>query len=410
MNKKQSFWIILIAVITVILGSFILRSEKPHSENKEEAKKTVEKVEKASEHSETSSPSAEKKKEEHHEEDKVVLNEAQRIASGIEIKQAGSVQLKNILQLPGEIKLNEDRTAHVVPRLSGVVESVSADLGQYVKKGQVLAVLASTALSEYRSGLLSAQQRLGLAQSTYSREKKLWEEKISAEQDYLQAKQALHEAEINVRNAREKLLALGAALPTKGALNRYELRAPFDGLVIEKHLTLGESVKEDTQVFTLSDLSTVWAEIAVPAKDLDRVQVGQSVMVKATSMNVEVPGKIIYVGSLVGDQTRTAMSRITLANPKKVWRPGLYITVGVISGETTVPVAVVNEALQSNEGKTNVFVQTKEGFVAQPVKTGRSDGTYTEIVEGLQAGMPYAATNSFVLKAELGKGSAEHDH
>jgi cobalt-zinc-cadmium efflux system membrane fusion protein len=127
-------------------------------------------------------------------------------------------------------------------------------------------------------------------------------------------------------------------------------------------------------------------------------------------MNVEVPGKIIYVGSLVGDQTRTAKARITVANPKTVWRPGLTITVGVVSGEATVPITVVNDAIQSNEGKNIVFVQTKEGFIAQPVKVGRSDGTYSEILEGLKAGTPYAAVNSFVLKAELGKGSAEHDH
>jgi cobalt-zinc-cadmium efflux system membrane fusion protein len=133
-----------------------------------------------------------------------------------------------------------------------------------VKRGQVLAVIASTGLSEQRSELLAAQKRLSLAKSTYEREKKLWEEKISAEQDYLQAQQTLREAEIAVANSQQKLVALGASATVSGSLNRYEIRAPFDGMVVEKHIALGEAVKEDASIFTISDLSFVWAEIVVP--------------------------------------------------------------------------------------------------------------------------------------------------
>src|SRR3989344_3390949 len=136
---------------------------------------------------------------------------------------------------------HEEGTAHVVPRVGGVVESVSANLGQQVKKGQVLAVISSVLLSEQRSELQAAQKRLTLAQTTYDREKKLFEDKISPQMDLLQATQALREAEIAVNNANQKLKALGAS-PSAGALNRYELRAPFDAVVVEKHIALGESV------------------------------------------------------------------------------------------------------------------------------------------------------------------------
>lgn len=414
MSKKNTWVIAIIVAITVISGSFILRSGKNSPANEandkqESSKKDPEEHEHSSSEKKGNEPSSEKK-EDHESEDKVALSEEQRRASGIVIQKVGAAQLQDTVQLPGEVKLNEDRTAHVVPRLAGIVTGVSADLGQYVKKGQTLAVLSSTSLSESRSELLNAQERLTLARSTYAREKQLWEEKISAQQDFLQAGQALKEAEINARNARQKLVAIGADSQAKGELNRYELRAPFEGQIIEKHLTLGEAVKEDAQVFTLSDLSTVWAEIAIPAKELNRVQVGQEVTVTASALNIDVPGKIIYVGALIGDQTRTAMARVVIKNPNKVWRPGLYITVSVLSGQSDVPVAVSNDAIQSNEGKTIVFVQTPEGFVAQAVKVGRKDKVYTEILEGLKPGMSYAAANSFVLKAELGKGSAEHDH
>ncbi len=128
-----------------------------------------------------------------------------------------------------------------------------------------MAAIASPTASEQRSDLQTAQKRLALAKTTYEREKKLWEQKVSAEQDYLQAKQALSEAEVAVANANQKLGALGLSGSSASGLNRLELRAPFDGVVIEKHISLGEAVKEDAAVFTISDLSKVWAEINVPA-------------------------------------------------------------------------------------------------------------------------------------------------
>lgn len=248
------------------------------------------------------------------EEGKIELTDAQLQASGVTLKKAGAARIRGGLQLPGEIRFNEDRTAHVVPRLTGVVEAVQANLGQQVKKGQVLAIIASTALSEQRSELLAAQKRLSLARTMHDREKKLWEEKISAEQDYLQARQALHEAEIALQNAQQKLIALGAGMPSSGALNRYEIRAPFDGMVVEKHITLGEVVKEETNIFTISDLSTVWAEIVVPAKDLNLVRVGAKATIQATAFDAEAGGTVSYVGAFLGDQTRTATARVTLPN------------------------------------------------------------------------------------------------
>jgi cobalt-zinc-cadmium efflux system membrane fusion protein len=344
------------------------------------------------------------------EEGKVELTEAHIKSAAISIQNAAPARIRTAVQLPGEIRFNEDRTAHVVPRLAGVVESVPANLGQPVKKGQVLAVIASTGLSEQRSELLSAQKRLALAKSTYEREKKLWEEKISAEQDYLQAQQALREAEIAVANAQQKLVALGASPQASGALNRYEIRAPFDGMVVEKHIALGEAVKDDASIFTISDLSSVWAEIIVPAKDLNTVRVGEKVVVKATAFDSKAEGKVSYVGALLGQETRTAKARVTLPNPQMAWRPGLFVSVEVVSGEAEVPVAVAADAVQSVNEQMVVFAKVPGGFVAQPVTLGRSDGKVVEVVRGLKPGMPYAAAGSFVVKSELGKGSAEHSH
>lgn len=294
----------------------------------------------------------------------------------------------------------------MVPRVPGVVEAVHAELGQAVKRGQVLAVIASQQISDLRSEQQAAQRRLELARLTFQREQQLWQERISAEQDYLQARQAQQEAEIALANARQKVAAVGPA----GAGNRYELRAPFDAVVVEKHLTVGEVVDETSNAFTLSDLSRVWATFAVAPRDLGKVVTGREVTVSAPDLGAQVLGKVNYVGSLLGEQNRAATVRATLANPNGAWRPGLFVNVAVSVDRFDAAVAVPESALQTWEAQTVVFARTEEGFEARPVKTGRRDAGQVEITSGLAAGTQVAAAGSFVLKSELGKGSAEHSH
>jgi cobalt-zinc-cadmium efflux system membrane fusion protein len=252
----------------------------------------------------------------------IALSPEQLKAAGIRMDAAGPGLIRSVLQLPGEIRFNEDRTAHVVPRVAGVVEAVPVALGQQVRRGQVLAVISSPAVSEQRAELQAAQARHRLARSTYEREKALWEEKISPQQDVLQAGNALREAEIAVDNARQKLQAVGAdAGSGTGNLSRFELRAPFDGTVVEKHIALGEQVKEDAQVFTLSDLRTVWARIDVPASALPQLRVGSQVAIRASAFDQVANGSIAWVGPLLGEQTRTAQARVVVDNPGSLWRP-----------------------------------------------------------------------------------------
>ena len=407
MNKKHVVAILAILITGAIAAFFIVRGGHQHADGDGHDHAHAPKAApNAAENGAKGAPQAARPAAP----DTVALSEAQLQAAAITLATAGGATLTQRLQLPGEIRLNEDRTAHVVPRIAGVVESVAANLGQQVRKGQVLAVIASTVVSEQRSEHLAAQRRLSFARSTYEREKKLWEEKITAEQDYLQAQQALREAEIALANAQQKLIALGAGTGSTGALNRFELRAPFDGQIIEKHVALGEAVKEDAQVFTLSDLSSVWAEVSVSARDLPLLRVGEKAVVKAASFDSSAAGTVVHIGALIGEQTRTARARIVLENPRGTWRPGLFVSVLVSGDAAPVAVAVPQDAVQTVEGRSVVFVRAPAGFIARPVVTGRSDGALVEIVSGLAPGTSYAAGNSFILKSELGKSSAGHAH
>jgi len=340
----------------------------------------------------------------------VLMDEAQIKASDIHVANAGPLAISTILQFPGEIQINDDRTVHVVPRVSGVAEAVLVSTGQVVKKGQTLAVFSSQMISEQRSALQTAQKRLSLANTIYQREKTLWEQKITAEQDYLQALQSLREAEIAVDNAQQKLSALGVILNTNsnsGSLNRFELHAPYDGLVVERNLSVGEAVKEDTPIFTISDLSTVWAEVHIPAKDLPHVRMGDKVTLRATAFDAQTTGTVAFIGALVGELTRMAKARIVLANPQGAWRPGLFVSVEVKAAEVRVPIAIETDALQTLGTQQVVFVRTETGFKAHPVKIGLNDGKRVEVLEGLAAGARYAAKGSYILKSELSKLTTE---
>ena len=348
-------------------------------------------------------------------EGRLSMDEAKAKIAGIELGTAGPARIRSSLQLQGEIQFNQDRIAHVVPRLAGVVLRSGKNLGDGVKKGDLLAVIESKTLADLKSEYFAARTRLELARGTHEREKRLWEEKISAQQDYLISRQALAEAEIVHRNVEQKLRALGivnAAVSSGGSdgLTRYEIRAPIDGVVTEKHLSVGEAVKEDASIFTIADLSTVWAEMTIYPKDLAVVKLGQKVTVRASALNAEAEGRVAYVGSLIGEQTRSAKARVTLENPERRWRPGLFVSVDLVQDETEVPVAVSVDAIQTYRDWKVVFGRFGSFFEARPVELGRSDGKMVEILKGLAPGTRYAATNSFVLKADLGKAGASHDH
>jgi cobalt-zinc-cadmium efflux system membrane fusion protein len=340
---------------------------------------------------------------------RVSMTDAQLRAAGVDLGTAGPARIGSALRLLGEVKYNSDRTVQVVPRLAGLVEQVNVSAGDAVRKGQVLAVLSSQGLSDQRAELLGAQRRLSLARTNYERERTLWEEKISAEQDMLQARSAMEEASIAVQSAQNKLATLGSA-PVGGSLTRYELRSPIDGVITEKRLSLDESVKEDSAVFTVSDLSTVWVEAAVAAQDLGSVVTGLPVVVKANAFDAQASAKLNYISALVGEQTRSATARIVLANPEGTWRPGLPVSVEVLIAEKQVAVAVAANAVQDLGDRQVVFGRYGNALEARPLALGASDGRHVEVRSGLKAGEQYAETNSFVVKAELGKAGASHSH
>ena len=193
-------------------------------------------------------------------------------------------------------------------------------------------------------------------------------------------------------------------------LARLEVRAPIAGVVTDKAVTVGASVAADAALFVVADLSTVWAEVSVAERDLATIAPGQTATVLANSSEARANGRVSYVSAMVGTQTRAAKARVVLPNADGAWRPGAPVRVEVVAAEVTVPVAVLAEAIQTVREAPAVFGRYGDLFEARPIKTGRSDGQYVEVQEGLAAGVKYAAKNSFLIKADIGKSGASHDH
>jgi len=346
-------------------------------------------------------------------EGRVQMTEETLRSSGIELGIAEAAVIQPKMTLPGEIIFNEHTIVHVVPRLPGMVVTVERHHGQTVKKGDVLAVMESAMLADLRSQYLIARQRLALAQTVFDREKQLWQEKITAKQDYLVAKQQWEETSITTQLAAERLQALGvqpeSGLPGRN-LARYEIRSPITGIVIDKAVVTGEAVKEDKTVFIVADVSTIWAAVRVFPRDLHRINVEQRAIIRAGAHNLEREGKVIYITTLLDEQTRTAIARVELDNRDGVWRPGMFVKADLLTEEIEVPLAVSLDGLQTMGDQSVVFGRYGDFFEMRPLKLGRSDGRMVEVIEGLSAGEHYAVRNSFVIKAELGKAGAEHDH
>ena len=253
---------------------------------------------------------------------------------------AGARAIEVRLEAPGEIRLNPDRVVQVRPRFPGVIRSLTRQLGDRVREGDVLAVVHSD-----------------------------------------------------------------------GSLADYEVVAPMTGTLVSREGATGASVGRESILFTLADLTTVWAYFPLYPQFASRVRTGQVVRIRSQGDDpIEAESKVSYVGPLLEQDTRISYARAILGNASGRWTPGLYVSASVTVEHVRADVAVPEEAIVRTPHGSGVFLADGDSFELQPVETGHSDGEWTEIVSGVRAGERYVTKNAFLLKAELGKSEATHDH
>jgi membrane fusion protein, heavy metal efflux system len=201
-----------------------------------------------------------------------------------------------------------------------------------------------------------------------------------------------------------------AAVESNDSLQPYDVKSSIAGTVIQKDVTQGEFVKEGEIIYTVADLSTVWVDLNVHRKDFDKLKTGQAVTVSAGEGMTNAQGTISYISPFGAEDTQTMLARVELPNAKGVWRPGLFIAGEIVVEEAEVPLAVKTSALQTFRDWDVVFMQDGNIFEIAILELGRRDAEWAEVLSGLNAGQKYAAENSFIIKADILKSGAAHDH
>jgi cobalt-zinc-cadmium efflux system membrane fusion protein len=326
--------------------------------------------------------------------------------------------LSGVLNTTGRVDFNQDRLAHVSPRVPGRVHRVRATLGDRVRPGQALAVIDSIELGRARSAFLQAKVRLELARRTLEREQGLLEDRITSEQSVLEARSAEQSALAAYQAARQELRLLGLSSRQIAATSAddpfaalFSLSSPMAGTVVEKHVSLGEVVSPERNLFTVADLSQVWIWIDVYERDLALVHLEDDVEVRVDAFaDRTFEGKVAYIRSQVDPDTRTARARIDVVNRDALLRPGMFATVLVTDphgagGEQAHQALVIPSGAVQRDGQENVaFVVAGENrYQRRELELGRRTDAYVEVIDGLAAGESVVVEGTFLLKSEAAK-------
>lgn len=346
----------------------------------------------------------------------VKLTPEQIAAAKIETIQAEPGTLTRNIATPAVVMADPDRVGRVAAKVAGTIAELRKKLGDAVGKGEVVAVIDSREVADAKSEYLAAVVNYDLQKTLFQREKGLFEKKITAEQLYLRAQTTFAEAKLRLDLARQKLASLDlsdseiAALPQQPVhdLRRKEIRAPVAGKVIERRVNVGQPVGgegQEKELYVLADLSTVWADISVPIADLPDIHEKQ--LVRLSHGGEIAKGRIVFISPMLNHETHSGRVIASFDNADFALRPGTSMTCRIALAEKSVRVKIPRAALQMVNGAPVVFVRTEGGFVKREVEIGTSDDDAVEVVSGLKPGETIAATNTFVLKGELGKADLE---
>lgn len=347
----------------------------------------------------------------------VAMSAAQIEKARIDTAPAMNGNLAKEVIVTGRVALNGDRQARIVPKLPGTVSKIMKNVGQTVTAGEVLAVIESRDIADAKAEYLGAWRAEELAKSVYEREQRLWKQKVTAEQEYITAKNTHQSAAIKLDLAQQKLRSIGFGdkdieglkkAKADGELREYIVRSPLSGVVTNRNVSPGQLLGTDREIFTVADLSTVWVEIALAPADLPFAHINQEVGV--TGGALRATGKVVVLSPVIDPDTRAAKAVVELDNKDGRWKLGDFVSAELLTGKIEAALVLPREAIQTIKGNRVVFVAHDKGFQMKPIAVGREDSRNVEVISGVEFGESVAISNTFVLKAELGKAEAEHEH
>jgi cobalt-zinc-cadmium efflux system membrane fusion protein len=258
------------------------------------------------------------------------------------------------IKLNGKVEPNEAKQAKVFALVSGKIQSVNAELGDYVKKGQVLAVLKSTEVAGISNDLSSAESNVTMTKKALETSKEMYDAKLATEQDYLNAKITYDKAVSELNRASQ------VAAITGGKSSSYTITSPISGFIIEKNITNNSEVRTDNNndLFAIADLSNVWIMANVYEADLSSIHIGDPVKVN-TLANPEKDylGKIDKIYNMLDPVTRTMKVRITMDNPGNELKPEMFATIKVNGKASGKELTIPSRAIVMDNSKNYVVIR-----------------------------------------------------
>jgi cobalt-zinc-cadmium efflux system membrane fusion protein len=371
------------------------------------------------------------------EEAHVVHLEAEAVeAWGLVVGPVGRTNVSAEIQLPGILTTNDNRTARVASLVAGQVAERMVDLGSRVAEGQLLATLNAPEFTRAQTSFLQSFAQSELSRKDYERALVLREERAIEEREFLR-RQSLFEQQLAELRAAEVILhSLGVgedrlrAITEGLAVDRppedhsaveplLPVRSPIRGVVIQRDVILGESVEPGHTLFTVSDLSVLWAQLDAYENQVPALAVGQEVLLRTpASPGRNFPGRVSVISDQVDPELRTIRVRVDVPNPEGLLRPNMYVQgfLRVLSPDQE-RIVLPEDAVQLLEGRNVVFValppepgEDHMAFEEREVVLGErlTDGLI--ILEGLVGTERVVLEGAFTLKAEMTKGAGGHEH
>ena len=359
--------------------------------------------------------------------DEVVLTPDEQATGKIETQPVERTDTPAVMRVAGKIARADSLTWRVGVRTNGLVRSVFVNLGDAVRKGQILARYHADEVREERAKYRTAvaelqrlQAAAALAKRNSDRAQSLLELKAGSQLQVDQARQDLVAAEAAVKNAETEVARATDVLeddlrvpaepkPGRDELDQVPILAPAAGYVLEKNVTPGDTIAPGKDAFLICDLSQVWMLASVRQDSLGRLRVGQEAVVSLQGLGDEhFVGKITNLGQQLDPTTRVMEVRILLNNPGHRLRPEMLATADLRTGESQTLLTVSSDAVQQINGQDVVFVRTApDRFKVRPIQVGTTSAGRTPILEGLTAGEQVVVRGSFTLKSHLLRASME---
>ncbi|ASZ15030.1 efflux RND transporter periplasmic adaptor subunit [Chitinophaga pendula] len=314
----------------------------------------------------------------------------------IHIDTAAMRPVLNELRLSGKVAPNGGKVLKVYPLVSGYVEDIKVQLGDYVQKGQVLAVIHSAEIADYEKQLAEARSDKAVAEKNLKVAQDLFESRLSTERDVVNAKGELAktDAEITRLNDLFKIYRKG-----KGAT--YLVTAPISGYVIERNINNNMEIRSDNSanIFTISELDDVWVVANVFETDIARMKEGYEADVVTISYpDVTFHGKIDKIYNFLDPATKTMQVRISIDNNNMLLKPEMFATVYVKYRDNDSKIAIPSSAVIFDNSKNYVLVfRDKNNIDVRQVEVAKTAGDTTYLDNGLKPGEQVISKNQLLI-------------